>query len=67
MQGVCLASVGRVQIKGFVEETDTVLFHIAKKPQYMDEDGEIHDVDENYDPKIHKLVYDGSLKVEVSE
>lgn len=37
---------------------------IAKKPQYMDEDGEIHDVDENYDPKIHKLVYDGSLKVE---
>ena len=38
---------------------------IAKKPQYMDEDGEIHDVDENYDPKIHKLVYDGSLKVEV--
>lgn len=38
---------------------------IAKKPQYMDENGEIHDVDENYDPKIHKLVYDGSLKVEV--
>ena len=38
---------------------------IAKKPQYMDEDGEIHDVDENYDPNIHKLVYDGSLKVEV--
>ena len=37
---------------------------IAKKPQYMDEDGEIRDVDENYDPKIHKLVYDGSLKVE---
>ena len=37
---------------------------IAKKPQYMDEDGEIHDVDDNYDPKIHKLVYDGSLKVE---
>ena len=36
-----------------------------EKPQYMDEDGEIHDVDENYDPKIHKLVYDGSLKVEV--
>lgn len=40
---------------------------IAKKPQYMDENGEIHEVDENYDPKIHKLVYDGSLKVEVSE
>lgn len=37
---------------------------IAKKPQYMDEDGEIHDIDDNYDPKIHKLVYDGSLKVE---
>lgn len=37
---------------------------IAKKPQYMDEDGEIHDVDDNYDPKIHKIVYDGSLKVE---
>ena len=37
---------------------------IAKKPQYMDENGEIHDVDDNYNPKVHKLVYDGSLKVE---
>lgn len=50
----------------YTSDSQLVLL-IAKKPQYMDEDGEIHDVDENYDPKIHKLVYDGSLKVEVSE
>lgn len=31
MQGVCRASVGRVQVKGFGEETDIVLFRIAKK------------------------------------
>lgn len=37
---------------------------IAKKPQYMDEHGEVHDIDDNYDPTIHKLLYDGSLKVE---
>lgn len=37
---------------------------IAKKPQYMDEHGEVHDIDDNYDPTIRKLVYDGSLKVE---
>ena len=48
----------------YTSDSQLVLL-IAKKPQYMDEDGEIHDVDENYDPKIHKLVYDGSLKVEV--
>lgn len=47
----------------YTSDSQLVLL-IAKKPQYMDEDGEIHDVDENYDPKIHKLVYDGSLKVE---
>lgn len=49
----------------YTSDSQLVLL-IAKKPQYMDKDGEIHDVDENYDPKIHKLVYDGSLKVEVS-
>lgn len=49
----------------YTSDSQLVLL-IAKKPQYMDENGEIHDVDENYDPKIHKLVYDGSLKVEVS-
>ena len=48
----------------YTSDSQLVLL-IAKKPQYMDEDGEIHDVDENYDPNIHKLVYDGSLKVEV--
>lgn len=48
----------------YTSDSQLVLL-IAKKPQYMDENGEIHDVDENYDPKIHKLVYDGSLKVEV--
>ena len=37
---------------------------IAKKPQYMDEHGEVRDIDDNYNPTIHKLVYDGSLKVE---
>ena len=47
----------------YTSDSQLVLL-IAKKPQYMDEYGEIHDVDENYDPKIHKLVYDGSLKVE---
>ena len=47
----------------YTSDSQLVLL-IAKKPQYMDEDGEIHDVDDNYDPKIHKLVYDGSLKVE---
>lgn len=47
----------------YASDSQLVLL-IAKKPQYTDEDGEIHDVDENYDPKIHKLVYDGSLKVE---
>lgn len=47
----------------YTSDSQLVLL-IAKKPQYMDKDGEIHDVDENYDPKIHKLVYDGSLKVE---
>lgn len=47
----------------YTSDSQLVLL-IAKKPQYMDEDGEIRDVDENYDPKIHKLVYDGSLKVE---
>lgn len=47
----------------YTSDSQLVLL-IAKKPQYMDENGEIHDVDENYDPKTHKLVYDGSLKVE---
>lgn len=47
----------------YTSDSQLVLL-IAKKPQYMDEGGEIHDVDENYNPKIHKLVYDGSLKVE---
>jgi hypothetical protein len=31
MRGACHASVGRTQIKGFGEETDIVLFRIAKK------------------------------------
>ena len=31
MQGVCHASVGRVQVKGSGEEPDIVLFRIAKK------------------------------------
>lgn len=47
----------------YTSDSQLVLL-IAKKPQYMDKDDEIHDVDENYDPKIRKLVYDGSLKVE---
>lgn len=29
--------VGRVQIKGFVEDTDIVLFHIAKKTRGIKE------------------------------
>lgn len=31
MQGVCHASVGRVQVKGSGEELDIVLFRIARK------------------------------------
>lgn len=37
MRGVCHASVGRTQIKGFGEETDIVLFHIAKKMREIKE------------------------------
>lgn len=47
----------------YTSDSQLVLL-IAKKPQYMDEHGEVHDIDDNYDPTIHKLVYDGSLKVE---
>ena len=37
MQGECHASVGRVQVKGFWEETDIVLFRIAKKTRGIKE------------------------------
>ena len=37
MQGVCHASVGRVQVKGFGEEADIVLFRIAKKTRGIKE------------------------------
>jgi hypothetical protein len=37
MQGVCHASVGETQIKGFGEETDIVLFRIAKKTREIKE------------------------------
>lgn len=37
MHGVCHASVGRVQVKGSGEETDIVLFRIAKKTRGIKE------------------------------
>jgi hypothetical protein len=37
MQGVCHASVGGTQINGFGEETDIVLFRIAKKTRGIKE------------------------------
>lgn len=37
MRGVCHASVGRVQVKGSGEETDIVLFRIAKKTREIKE------------------------------
>lgn len=37
MQGVCRASVGGTQIKGFGEETDIVLFRIARKTREIKE------------------------------
>lgn len=37
MHGVCRASVGRVQVKGSGEETDIVLFRIAKKTREIKE------------------------------
>jgi predicted RNase H-like nuclease (RuvC/YqgF family) len=37
MQGVCHASVGRVQAKGSGEEPDIVLFRIAKKTRGIKE------------------------------
>lgn len=35
-------------------------------PLYKDELGEIHKMDKKYNPEIHALVYDGSLKVEAA-
>ena len=37
MQGACRASVGRVQVKGSGEETDIVLFRIARKTREIKE------------------------------
>lgn len=37
MRGVCHASVGRVQVKGSGEETDIVLFRIARKTRGIKE------------------------------
>lgn len=37
MHGVCRASVGRVQVNGFGEDPDIVLFRIARKTREIKE------------------------------
>lgn len=62
MQGVCHASVGGTQIKGFGEETDIVLFRIAKKTR------EIKEREVVYMDDIEKLKAENSdLRTKVDE
>ena len=48
MQGACHASVGRVQVKGFREETNIVLFRIVKKMQEIKEREGLEDETADY-------------------
>ena len=48
MHGVCHASVGRVQVKGFGEETDIVIFRIAKKTRGIKEREGLEDETADY-------------------
>ena len=48
MRGVCHASVGRTQIKGSWEETDIVLFRIAKKTRGIKEREGLEDETADY-------------------
>jgi hypothetical protein len=48
MQGVCHASVGETQIKGFGEETDIVLFRIARKTREIKEREGLEDETADY-------------------
>lgn len=62
MHGVCHASVGRVQVKGSVEETDIVLFRIARKTR------EIKEREVVYMDDIEKLKAENSdLRTKVDE
>ena len=62
MHGVCRASVGRVQVKGSGEETDIVLFRIAKKTR------EIKEREVVYMDDIEKLKAENSdLRTKVNE
>jgi predicted RNase H-like nuclease (RuvC/YqgF family) len=62
MHGVCRASVGRVQVKGSGEETDIVLFRIAKKTR------EIKEREVVYMDDIEKLKAENSdLRTKVDE
>lgn len=45
-------------------DTQMVLLEV-KSPLYIDENGNIQEVDETYNSDIHTIVYDGSFKVEV--
>lgn len=45
-------------------DTQLILLEV-KSPLCIDENGNIHEVDETYNPDIHTIVYDGSMKVEV--
>jgi hypothetical protein len=63
MHGVCRASVGRVQVKGSGEETDIVLFRIAKKTReikerevvYMDDIEKLKAENSDLRTKVDKL------------
>ena len=48
MHAVCRASVGRVQVKGSWEETDIVLFRIAKKMRGIKEREGLEDETADY-------------------
>lgn len=62
MQGICHASVGRVQVRGSGEETDIVLFRIAKKTR------EIKEREVVYMDDIEKLKAENSdLRTKVNE
>jgi hypothetical protein len=49
-----------------VMESQIITLNVVE-PLYKDAEGKLHAMDDKYDSKIHTLVYDGSLKVEVEE
>lgn len=82
MQGVCRASVGGTQIKGFGEETDIVLFRIARKTRgikerevvYMDdieklkaENSDLRTKVDNFECNEYKLIRELEKASETNE